>query len=95
MSPNIFWAPGLGRVADHDRLSLVHDEVVHDAGVVGGVRPAPAPRLDLQRDPLVGDLEHPLRALEQLAPEVGDEAERVDVDLHVVDDPGKLIALFG
>ena len=56
---------------------------------------APAARLDLQRHALVGDLEHALRALEQPAAEIGDETEGVDVDLHVVDDAGELVALLG
>ena len=85
----------LERVADDDGLALVDDEVVDDAGVVGGAGAAPAARLDLERHPLVGDLEHALRALEQSAAEVGDQTEGVDVDLHVVDDAGELIALVG
>ena len=56
---------------------------------------APAAGLDLERHPLVGDLEHALRALEQPAAEIGDETEGVDVDLHVVDDAAELVALLG
>ena len=45
-------------------------------------------------DVLVGDLEHPPRALEELAAEVGEQTERVHVDLEVVDDASELVALL-
>ena len=64
------------------------------ARVVGRTRTAPAPGLDLERHPFVGDLEQALGALEQLTAEVGDEAERVHVDLEIVDDASELVALL-
>src|SRR3954470_4540687 len=71
-------------VADHDRVALVHHLTVDHARVVRCSRTAPAARLDLHRQALVGDLQHPLRAVEQLAAEVGDEPEREDVDTQIV-----------
>ena len=52
-------------------------------------------RLDLQWYPFVGDLEQPLRALEQPTAEVGDQPEGVDLDFELVDDAGQLVALLG
>src|SRR3954453_13787310 len=63
-------------VADHDGVTLVHHLTVDHTCVVRGSRTAPAPRLDLHRHALVGDLQHPLGTVEQLAAEVGDEPER-------------------
>src|SRR3954469_20741890 len=57
-------------VADHDGVALVHHLTVDDTGVVRCSRTAPAPRLDLHRHALVGDLDHPVRAGEQNTPEV-------------------------
>ena len=73
------------RVADHDGVALVDDLAVDDAGVVRGARAAPAARLDLHRHALVGDLQHPLGAVEQLAAKVGDQTEREHVDAEFVD----------
>ena len=47
-----------------------------------------------ERRVLVGDLEHPPGPLEQLAAEVGEQAEREHVDLQIVDHTGELIALL-
>ena len=72
------------RVADHNGLTLVNDEIIHYAGVVSGTTSTPAARLNLQRHPFIGDLEHSFRSIEQQASEIGDKAKGVDVDLHLI-----------
>ena len=78
-------------VADHDHLALGDHLAVLGARVVGGAVAAPAQRLDLQGVHAVGQLDEPLRALEEPGPEVGEDAEREDVDRQLVDDLGELV----
>ena len=82
-----------GRVPDDDLLALDDHDAVDDAGVVGGLAAAPAQRLDLEQLHPVGELDEPPRAGEELGAEVGGDAEGVDVDVELVDDPGELLDL--
>ena len=85
---------GSGGVAHHDRLPLPDEHAVDEAGVVRRPTPAPATILDVELDPLVGDLEQPPGAVEELAAEVGEEPEGVDVDVELVGDERELIDLL-
>ena len=90
--------PGqLGRrgVGDDDGLARADHDVVHDAGVEQAGETAPAEHLDLHPLDVVGDLQQPLGAGEQPGAEVGGQAERVDVDVPVVDQVGQLVDLAG
>ena len=80
-------------VADDDLLALDDHDPVDDAGVVGRLPAAPAQRLDLEDLDPVGELDEPLRAGEELGAEVGGDAEGVDVDVELVDEPGELLDL--
>lgn len=82
-------------IADDHGLARVRDHPVHDTGIVCCPSTAPASCLDLHGNPLVGHLEQPSRAVEEQAPEVGDEPEGEHVDTELVDDPGQLVALLG
>ena len=62
-------------------------------GVLGGAGAAPAAGLDLELLALVGQLEEAGRALEELAAEVGEETEGVDVGVELVDHAGELLHL--
>ena len=84
---------GVMRVADHHGVAFVHDDAVDHACVVRRSGAAPATGLDLQCAVLVGQFEHPFRSLEQLAPEIGEQPERVHVDFEIVDDSGEILAL--
>ena len=81
------------RVADHDDLAVVHLLAVDQPSVLGGAGAAPAAGLDLELLALVGQLEEAGRALEELAAEVGEEAEGVDVGVELVDHAGELLDL--
>ncbi len=54
---------------------------------------APAPGLHVQLDPLVGDLEHPARSVEEQAPEVGQQAEGIDIGVEFVGNAAELVDL--
>lgn len=60
-----------------------------------GAGAAPAQGLDLEDLDAVGEFDQALGAGEQLGPEVGRDAEGVDVEAEVVDDAGQLVDLVG
>ena len=60
---------------------------------MGRALAAPAQRLDLEDVHPVGELDQAGAALEELGAEVGEDAEREDVDLQLVDDLGELVDL--
>jgi hypothetical protein len=80
-------------VTDDDDLALGDHLPVLGPCVVRGALAAPAQRLDLQGVHPVGELDQPCRAREQAGTEIGEDAEREDVDLQLVGDPGQLLDL--
>lgn len=87
-------AVGSGGVAHHDRLPFPDEHAIDESGVVRRPPPAPAPGLDVELHPFVGDLEQPAGALEQQATEVGEQPEGVDVDVELVGDQRELVDLL-
>ena len=85
---------GLG-VADHHLFALDDHHAVDDARVVGGAAPAPAQGLDLEHLDLVGELDQPARAGEELSAKVAGDPEGEDIDVHLIDQPGELLDLGG
>ena len=85
-------APPVDVTDDHLRALDDHD-AADRPGVVRGPATAPAQRLHLQHLDPVGQLDQPRRAGEQPGAEVGRDAEREDVDVQLVDDPGQLLHL--
>jgi 4-hydroxymandelate oxidase len=83
----------LRQVTDDHLLALPLDDPVDGAGVGRPPLAAPAPGLDLQLLAPVGDLEEALRAREQVGGEVGQQPERVHLDVEVVDHLGELVDL--
>ena len=87
------WLVGGLHVAHDDHLALGDHHAVLGACVVGGALPAPAQGLDLQCVHPVRQLDEPRAAFEQVRAEVGQDAEREDVDLQLVDHLGELVDL--
>ena len=84
-----------GGVPDHHLLALDDHDAVDDARVVGGPAAAPAQRLHLEHLHPVGQLDEAAGTREQLGAEVRGDAERGDVDAHLVDHPRELLDLPG
>lgn len=82
-------------VADAHLIPLTRHDASDDTGVVGRRTPAPAQWRDGRLDDTVGELDEPFGARKERGPEIGEDAETVDVNPQVVDDPRELINLFG
>ncbi len=84
-----------GNVAHHHLVALHHHDAVYGAGVLRCPAAAPAQGFDLQDLHFVGEFDEPLRAREQSGAEVGSDAERKDVHLHLIHNPRQLLHLGG
>lgn len=80
-------------VTNNDDSTLVHDDPIDEPGVVGGTGTAPTPSFNVQLNPLISYFEKALGAVEELPPEIGDEAKGVHVGPEIVDNPCQLISL--
>lgn len=97
MAPAQHLVTGFGRgrcVGDHYLLALA-DQPAADHAAVEAAEPAtPAQHLHLERHNRVRELEKSLATREKTTPEVGGQAEGVDVDMRVVDQVDQLLDLL-
>ena len=82
-------------VADAHLIPLTRHDAADDTGVVGRRTSAQTQWRDGRLDDTVGELDEPFGSGEERGPEIGEDAETVDVNPEVVDDPRELINLFG
>ena len=80
-------------VSHHDLRTFENHRTIHDPRVGRRTAATPAQRFHLERLDAVGQLDHPLRPGEELGPEVGSDTEGVDIDIHLVHQPGELFDL--
>lgn len=80
-------------VAHHDRVSLIDDDAVDQAGVKRGPTSAPAPGLHVELHSFVGQFQQAFGPRKELTPEIGDESERVDIGVESIGHHGKLVGL--
>lgn len=81
-------------IADHNRVTFVNDNAIHQPGIKRGPTSAPTSRFNVQLDTFVGELQQALRPGKEQTAKVRDEPEGVNVGVETVGDDCELVGLI-